>query len=116
MTMATTELTSIQAARSSAGPNRFSEETAKWLDSANSRRTLSAGLVASDSGGCEGIRNKRSWPWKICEKFEIPVPSRGYWAKRVTGVRVENTPLLPHQSRLPLKIQIKTSAVNWPRA
>jgi len=53
---------------------------------------------------------------KICAKFEIPVPPRGYWAKRATGVLVENPLLPPHQSGLPLKIQIHTSAVNWPKA
>lgn len=30
---------------------------------------------------------------KICSRFEIPVPPRGYWAKLAVGKRVTRTPL-----------------------
>src|SRR5688572_1238573 len=30
---------------------------------------------------------------RLCERHEIPVPSRGYWAKKAVGQRVEPEPL-----------------------
>ena len=32
---------------------------------------------------------------KICKKYRIPRPSRGYWAKREAGENVKTTPLPP---------------------
>jgi hypothetical protein len=47
---------------------------------------------------------------KICERFEIPVPPRGYWAKHAAGIRTPKSPLPPHQTKVPVKIQIRPSA------
>jgi integrase len=47
---------------------------------------------------------------KICERFEIPAPPRGYWAKHAAGIRTPKSPLPPHQSKVPVKIQIRPSA------
>jgi integrase len=44
---------------------------------------------------------------KICERFEIPVPSRGYWQKLSAGQRLERTPLPRLKTKLPSKIQIR---------
>ena len=51
---------------------------------------------------------------KICRRFEIPVPPRGYWAKRAAGIRLEKAPLPLHQSKPPLKIQIRPSLCQQP--
>src|SRR5437868_12844256 len=32
---------------------------------------------------------------KLCERHDIPVPERGWWAKTTAGHRVDRTPLRP---------------------
>ena len=51
---------------------------------------------------------------KICRRFEIPVPPRGYWAKRAAGIRLEKAPLPLHQSKPRFKIQIRPSLCQHP--
>ncbi len=46
---------------------------------------------------------------KICSRFEIPVPPRGYWAKLAVGKHVTRTRLPIAKSDLPLEIWIKPS-------
>ena len=43
---------------------------------------------------------------KICTRFEIPVPPRGYWAKLAAGKRAPEIPLPSTDSKLPFEIQI----------
>jgi hypothetical protein len=45
---------------------------------------------------------------KICARFEIPVPPRGYWAKLAASKRPSEIPLPSTNSKLPLEIQIGT--------
>jgi hypothetical protein len=45
---------------------------------------------------------------KICTRFEIPVPPRGYWAKLAAGKRAPEIPLPSTDSKLPSEIQIAT--------
>jgi integrase len=45
---------------------------------------------------------------KICARFEIPVPPRGYWAKLAAGKRAPEIPLPSTDSKLPSEIQIAT--------
>jgi hypothetical protein len=44
----------------------------------------------------------------ICTSFEIPVPSRGYWAKLAAGKRAPEIPLPSTDSKFPSEIQIAT--------
>jgi hypothetical protein len=46
---------------------------------------------------------------KICSRFEIPVPPRGYWAKLAAGKHVTKPPLPIAKSDLPLEIWIQPS-------
>src|SRR5262249_3749208 len=45
---------------------------------------------------------------KICARFEIPVPPRGYWAKLAAGKPAPEIPLPSTDSKLPSEIQIPT--------
>ena len=45
---------------------------------------------------------------KICARFEIPVPPRGYWAKLAAGKPAPEIPLPSTDSKLPSEIQIAT--------
>jgi hypothetical protein len=45
---------------------------------------------------------------RVCIRFEIPVPRRGYWAKLAAGKRAPEIPLPSTDSRLPSEIQIAT--------
>jgi hypothetical protein len=45
---------------------------------------------------------------KICARFEIPVPPRGYWAKAAAGKHAPEIPLPSTDSKLPSEIQIAT--------
>ena len=47
---------------------------------------------------------------KICKKFNIPRPERGYWARKVSGQRVQPVPL-PNRSRNEL-IEIRPNLSN----
>jgi hypothetical protein len=38
---------------------------------------------------------------KVCRKFDIPVPERGYWNKLHAGLKVLKTPLPAPKSRVP---------------
>jgi hypothetical protein len=46
---------------------------------------------------------------KICSRFEIPVPPRGYWAKLAAGKRVTRAPLPTAKSEVPSEISIQSS-------
>jgi hypothetical protein len=46
---------------------------------------------------------------KICSRFEIPVPPRGYWAKLAAGKRVSRAPLPTAKSDVPSEILIQPS-------
>jgi hypothetical protein len=46
---------------------------------------------------------------KVCARFEIPVPPRGYWQRLATGQRLKKTPLPRLKTKLPSKIQIRRS-------
>ena len=46
---------------------------------------------------------------KICSRFEIPVPPRGYWAKLAAGKHVTRTPLPTAKSDVPSEILIQPS-------
>jgi hypothetical protein len=46
---------------------------------------------------------------KICSRFEIPVPPRGYWAKLAAGKRVTRIPLPTAKSDVPSEILIQPS-------
>jgi hypothetical protein len=46
---------------------------------------------------------------KICSRFEIPVPSRGYWAKLAAGKHVNRIPLPTAKSEVPSEILIQPS-------
>jgi len=43
---------------------------------------------------------------RICARFEIPVPPRGYWAKLGAGKRVSQIPLSSTESKLPSEIML----------
>jgi hypothetical protein len=45
---------------------------------------------------------------KICTRFKIPVPPRGYWTKLGAGKRVLEIPLPSIESKLRSEIQILT--------
>ena len=45
---------------------------------------------------------------RICIRFEIPVPPRGYWAKLAAGKCAPEIPLPSTDSKLPSEIQIAT--------
>ena len=47
---------------------------------------------------------------KICSRFEIPVPPRGYWAKLAAGKHVTRIPLPTAKSDVPSEILIQPSA------
>lgn len=51
---------------------------------------------------------------KICKKFEIPVPGRGYWEKKAHGkaVKEEPLPLITLQRNSIIQIQIKKKPMN----
>jgi len=49
---------------------------------------------------------------KICARFEIPVPRRGYWAKLAAGKRAPEIPLPSTDPKLPSEIRIAPSADN----
>ena len=46
---------------------------------------------------------------KICSRFAIPVPPRGYWAKLAAGKRVTRIPLPTAKSDVPSEIFIQPS-------
>ncbi len=46
---------------------------------------------------------------KICSRFEIPVPPRGYWAKLAAGKHVTRGPLPTAKSDIPSEILIQPS-------
>jgi hypothetical protein len=46
---------------------------------------------------------------KICSRFEIPVPPRGYWAKLEVGQHVTRSPLPNTKSDVPSEILIQPS-------
>ena len=46
---------------------------------------------------------------KICSRFEIPVPPRGYWAKLAAGRHVTRIPLPTAKSDVPSEILIQQS-------
>jgi hypothetical protein len=46
---------------------------------------------------------------KICRRFEIPVPPRGYWARLAAGKHVTRPPLPSASSDLPSEILIQPS-------
>jgi integrase len=49
---------------------------------------------------------------KICARFEIPVPPRGYWQKLSAGQRLEKAPLRRLKTKAPSKIQIRRSPID----
>jgi hypothetical protein len=49
---------------------------------------------------------------KICARFEIPVPPRGYWQKLSAGQRLEKAPLPRLKTKAPSKIQIRRSPID----
>jgi hypothetical protein len=50
---------------------------------------------------------------KICSRFEIPVPPRGYWAKLAAGKRVTRIQLPTAKSDVPSEILIQPSPRAW---
>jgi integrase len=44
---------------------------------------------------------------KICARFQIPVPPRGYWQKLAAGQRIRKTPLPWLKTKVPRAIQIR---------
>src|SRR5260370_39019473 len=46
---------------------------------------------------------------KLCSRFEIPVPPRGYWAKLAAGKHVTRIPLPTAKSNVPSEILIQPS-------
>jgi hypothetical protein len=46
---------------------------------------------------------------KICSRFEIPVPPRGYWAKLAVGKHLTRAPLPTAKSDVPSEILIQPS-------
>jgi hypothetical protein len=47
---------------------------------------------------------------KLCARYEIPVPPRGWWAKRAAGKRVRQTPLPPLNDPYRQKIRLAEKA------
>ena len=63
--------------------------------SSNPRAVVRTGLVPPDDRRGEGYGLSDRGLAKLCERHEIPVPPRGYWAKKAHGHRVKQPPLPP---------------------
>lgn len=71
---------------------------------ANPVRTVAGELGLSDVG----LK-------KICTRFDIPVPHRGYWARLAAGQRVHQSPLPPRGPGMPeLAFGEARSSYRWP--
>ena len=53
---------------------------------------------------------------KICRRFDIPYPPRGYWAKKTAGKKVEIIALPPVRGRAPGSITIGRASRNLPNS
>ncbi|KAF0183381.1 MAG: hypothetical protein IV086_17995 [Hyphomonadaceae bacterium] len=52
---------------------------------------------------------------KVCTRFDIPVPHRGYWAKLAAGQRVHRSPLPPRGPGMPdLAFGETQRSYRWP--
>jgi len=59
---------------------------------------------------CKEFEVSNVWLAKICSRYEIPVPGRGYWAKRQSGAAVAVSPLKPAGGGIPEFVDIRGGA------
>jgi hypothetical protein len=77
-------------------------------NSVNPAGTVRKGVVATGDLSRPGIWNQRGLG-KICSRFDIPVPPRGYWAKLAAGKHVTRIPFPTAKSDVSSEILIQPS-------